>query len=254
MSLLPLVTSSTSLIRHRTSIARSARWQFGVMRTLVVVGIGTLAATCADRIDDDDFNTLARQEHDPYRVNDIRLGYTMLPAGAKVSVIDRTDGTNPANYSKDTNWDLTGRTGVMWMTPWSGLHEDGDFILGFEVSTNHLVIEQNPNSPEIDIRTYQFTLHPGVGWVIDEHLHIELNPYVSGGISEYEQNFAGSGSDIYYEFGMRAAGYYTWENGFQLGLQLAYHYGKTRGEIDPNYDVKFEIQGITVGLQLGFRL
>ncbi len=227
-------------------------YRAGIVGTLLAISMTGILAV--DSADDEGFSTISRREHDPYRVNDLRFGYSMLPAGAKISVIDRSNSTNAANYSKDTNWDLTGRTGLTWMTPWSGLHEDGDFLVGLEVSTNHLVIERSNNSPEIDFRSYQLTLHPAAGWLIDDHLHLELNPYASWGISQYRQSAAGSGKDWFWEFGFRAAGYYTWRSGLQLGLQMSYHYGKTRGEIDPSYDVKFEMQGVMLGLQLGLRL
>jgi hypothetical protein len=206
--------------------------------------------------DDEDFNAIMSREKDPYAVNDWRLGYTMLPAGAKVSIIDGSDATNPANYERETNWDLTGRTSLMWMTPWSGVSENGDFILGIELGTNHCVIESSPSSPEIDLRTYQVTLHPGLAWLLDREFHIEINPFVSVGHAQFEQNLAGDGSGLYWEAGLRAAAYYTWSNGYQLGMQIGYLFGKAEGELgeSPTFDGEFEIQGMTVGIQLGYRL
>ena len=225
----------------------------GMLVALLAMNMGSLSAATSVNDDDEDFNAVIRKVYDPYRMNDLRIGYTMLPATARIKILDRTDELNSANYDRDTNWDKTGRLGLMWMTPWSKLLEDGEFIVGLEASTNHLIIEQNSNSPLIDLRTYQVTLHPGIGWLLDTNFHVEVNPYISAGIGEYEQSQAGSGSDPYFEGGLRWAGYYTWRTGLQLGMQMSYHYGRLKGEME-NYDVKFVIQGLTLGLQLGYRL
>jgi hypothetical protein len=62
---------------------------------------------------------------------------------------------------------------------------------------------------------------------------------------------------MYWEIGFRAAGYYTWENGVQLGLQIGYMFGSADGEIEGGgntYDTEMKINGVTVGIQLGYRL
>ncbi|MBA3699306.1 MAG: hypothetical protein H0W78_10675 [Planctomycetes bacterium] len=239
---------------HSLTAARAAT----VVRTLAMVSLLVTGVTGAQAVEDDDedFNTIARKERDPYRVNDWRLGYSMLPAGADISVIDSSGNANPANYERETNWDLTGRTGLMWMTPLSGVSEDGDFILGLELSTNHCVIESSATSPEIDLRSYQLTIHPGLAWLLDDQFHIELNPYFGLGHAEFEQSAAGDGTGLYWEVGFRAAGYYTWSNGVQLGLQIGYLYASSEGEIEGSatYDTEIIINGLTVGIQLGYRL
>jgi hypothetical protein len=227
-------------------------------RTLGLVSLLLAAvATTQAAEDDEDFNSIARKERDPYRVNDWRLGYSMLPAGADISIMDSDSNANPANYDRETNWDLTGRTGLMWMTPWSGVSENGDFILGLELSTNHCVIETSTASPEIDLRSYQLTIHPGLAWLLDDQFHIELNPYLGIGHAQFEQSLAGDGTGIYWELGFRAAAYYTWQNGVQLGLQVGYLYGSSDGEIkgaNDTFDTEIIINGLTMGIQLGYRL
>lgn len=225
--------------------------------SLAVLLLSAAGGASAVEDDDEDFNSIARKEKDPHHVNDLRLGYSMLPAGADVSIMDQDDDGNPANYDRSTNWDKTGRLGLMWMTPWSGVSEDGDFIFGVEVSTNHCLIENSSSSPEIDLRSYQLTLHPGLSWLLDDNFHVELNPYVGIGHAQFEQSLAGDGSALYWEVGFRAAGYYTWDNGVQLGLQLGYMYGMTEGEMEggsATYDTDITISGLTIGLQLGYRL
>jgi hypothetical protein len=171
--------------------------------------------------------------------------------------MDPADETNPDNFRRETNWDLTGRTGLTWMTPWSGVQENGDFILGLEVSTNRMVIEASNVSPNIDVRSYQVTLHPGLSWLLDDNFHIEINPFIGAGQAEYELDIAGSGSDLYWEFGLRFAAFYTWNNGFQLGMQTGYLYGRAKGELDGDsavMDAKIEVAGMFMGLSIGLRL
>jgi len=254
--MLPMTVDSSTSDFHARIIAGRGRERVlcgGMLVALLAMNIGGLSAATSVKDDDDDFNAVIRKVYDPYRMNDLRIGYTMLPAGARIRIVDRTDELNGANYHRDTNWDQTGRIGLMWMTPWSKLLEDGEFIVGLEASTNHLIINEGSNSPLIDLRTYQLTVHPGIGWLLGTNFHVEVNPYFSAGYGEYEQSKAGTGSAPYFEGGLRGAGYYTWRSGLQLGLQMAYHYGRLKGEME-NYDVKFIMQGVTLGLQLGYRL
>ena len=223
----------------------------GIASLLLCASVSAQAAVD----DDEDFNAVLSREKDPHHMNDWRFCYGMLPASANISIMDN-DVTNPANYKRDTNWDKTGRTGVMWMTPWSGLAEDGDFILGLEFSTNHCRIDQSISSPEIDMRSYQLTIHPGLAWLLDTNFHLELNPLAGIGQSQVKQSAAGSGNTLYWEVGLRAAAFYTWSNGFQLGMQTGYLYGKTTGDISGNgtFATDIELQGVFLGLQVGYRL
>lgn len=251
----PAMTTARSLMCAPAPIRNAIH--ASIRQTGLAVLLLSVAGVAAAVDDDEDFNSIARKEKDPHHVNDLRLGYSMLPAGADVSVMDTDNDGNPANYDRSTNWDLTGRTGLMWMTPWSGVSEDGDFILGLELSTNHCVIESSSSSPEIDLRSYQLTIHPGLAWLLDENFHVELNPYLGVGQAQFEHNLAGDGSALYWEIGFRAAGYYTWSNGVQLGFQLGYMYAYTEGDIEgggSTYETEMAINGLTVGLQLGYRL
>ena len=223
------------------------------------VGIASLLLFAAAEVqaveDDEDFNSVLRKEKENEHINDVRFSYSMLPAGAKISVLDKSDDTNPGNFRGDTNWDKTGRTGLMWMTPWSGLSGDGDFILGLEASTNHCIMDSNGN---IELRSYQLTFHPGLAWLLDTGFHMEVNPYFGIGAAKIESDFAGTGKNaVYWEVGLRGAAYYTWSSGIQLGMQLGYMFGKTNGQIDgptSTFDTKATIQGLTLGIQLGYRL
>jgi hypothetical protein len=230
----------------------------GLVATLFLCALSSHAAlTAADKGDEEDYNAIAKAEHDPYHVNDLRLTYTMLPAGARVGIVNTANDLDASTYDRETNWDKTGRTGLLWMTPWSGLNEDGDFMLGLEISTNHLLIEKSNNQPEIDFRTYQFTVHPGLGWLLTRHTHLEISPYGSLGYGSYDYDNSPtaivSGNYIFFELGLRTAYYYTWNNGVQLGGQIAFHFGHLRGETNPSYDIDLEMMGLTLGVQLGYR-
>jgi hypothetical protein len=252
------MTTTSRLASGFSALSPTAVRATPVVRTLGLLSLLLAGMSGAQAVEDDDedFNAIARKERDPYRVNDWRLGYSMLPAGADISIMDSDSNANPNNYERETSWDLTGRTGLMWMTPWSGVSEDGDFILGLELSTNHCVIESSATSPEIDLRSYQVTLHPGLAWLLDDEFHIELNPYFGIGHAEFEQSLAGDGTGLYWEVGFRAAAYYTWSNNVQLGLQIGYLYATSEGEIEgtDTYDTEIDINGLTVGIQIGYRL
>lgn len=242
-----------------------------VARHVGVASLLLFAATGAQAVEDDDDNfdvAMAKERAlDPTYVNDWRFSYSMLPATARISIIDQSDQTNPGNFRAETNWDLSGRTGVMWMTPWSGLSPNGDFILGLEASTNHTVIESS-EAPSglslynyeaaVDFRSYQLTLHPGLAWLLDDGFHIEINPYVGAGVGILTYDLAGASSaGLYWEVGLRGAAYYTWKNGIQLGMQMGYMYGTSKSELEgatSAYDTDLTIQGMTLGLQLGLRL
>jgi hypothetical protein len=226
------------------------------------MSVGTVAITTllmsASRISAEEWNSVVEYDtenrYDSTLVNDWRLGYTMLSTKADVSLLDKSASGLDPNYKLETNWDQAGRTGVMWMTPLSTADE---FILGLELSTNRFALDNGTNYPGLDLRTYQLTVHPGLGWSIDDRLVIEVNPFVSLGYAQLDVTGLGSSSDLYYELGLRFGSYYTWRNGFQLGLQTGYLYGTTKSELSAGsakYDSDIKLNGIFLGIQFGIRL
>jgi hypothetical protein len=249
-----VLTNLVTPFRHPFPVVQAVRAV--AMTASLMTAMGAVVAEDADD-DDEDFNTRISTEFDPTYINDFRFSYAMLPANADISMLDKNDSGNAGNYQRESVWDKAGRTGVMWMTPWSAASENGDFIVGLEISTNHYVIEQAASSPEIDYRTVQLTIHPGLAWLIEDNFHIEINPFFGVGQAQFDQNIAGDGSDIYFELGLRFGAYYTWRNGFQLGMQTGYLYGYTEGETvgnDATFDTEIVTQGLFLGFQIGYRL
>ena len=188
-------------------------------------------------------------------LNDIRLGYSMLPAGAKVEILSSSI-TAPGNYDKESTWDKTGRIGLTWMTPLSELDETGGFVVGLEFSSNHYVIDTSSKGPGIDMRAYSFTIHPGLGWELDRHHHLELGPFLGIGLANVDEDGVGSAGGLYYELGFRVAYFYTFTR-WQIGANIFALYASAIAKMSANgydYDVDVRASGIGAGLQIGYRL
>ncbi len=191
----------------------------------------------------------------PHGLNDIRFGYSMLPAGAQVSILSGAS-TAPGNFDKESTWDKTGRVGLTWMTPLSELDETGGFLLGLEFSSNHYVIDASSKGPGIDMRALSLTVHPGLGWDFDHHHHIELGPFLGVGWATTKEDNIGSGSGLYYELGFRVAYFYTFSR-WQVGSNLFALYATGYGAMSANgfnYDINVRAMGVGAGLQVGYRL
>lgn len=191
----------------------------------------------------------------PHGLNDIRLGYSMLPAGAKVEILSSAI-TAPGNYDKETTWDKTGRVGLTWMTPISELEETGGFLVGLECSSNHYVIEASSKGPSIDMRALVLTIHPGLGWEFDRHHHLELGPQFGIGFSTVKEGGIGSAGGLYYELGFRVAYYYTFTR-WQIGTSIFALYANGTADMSANgydYSVDVRASGVGAGLQIGYRL
>ena len=234
-------------------------WFAGATISAMLLSCLAPAAMAAE--DDDetepDFDSLDFGLDQQTGLNDWRLGYGLMPTSAKISLMDGSNQANSANYDKDTSWDKTGRTGVMWMTPWAGvLDESGGFIFGLELTRNHGLKEAKDSSPGIDAVAYALTIHPGIGWAFDRHLHIEINPFAGVGLGQVKEDGYGGSNGLYYEVGLRTAAYYTFTSRYQIGLQVAYMMSQFKGSIPANggsLDVDVQSTGLVLGLQFGYR-
>lgn len=238
---------------------QSLAWCAGATVSVMLLScLAPVAMAAEDDENEPDFDSLDFGLDQQTRMNDWRLGYGLMPTSAKISLMDGSNAANSANYRKDTSWDKTGRTGVMWMTPWGGsLDESGGFLLGLEVTRNHGIKSAKDSSPGIDAVAYALTLHPGIGWAFDRHLHIEVNPFIGVGLAQVKQDGYAGSSGLYYEAGLRTAAYYTFKSRFQIGLQVAYMMNQSKGSIAANggsLDVDVQSTGLTLGLQFGYRL
>ena len=191
----------------------------------------------------------------PHGLNDLRFGYSMLPAGAKVEILSGA-ATAPGNFDKESTWDKTGRVGLMWMTPLSELDETGGFLLGLEFSSNHYVIDTSSKGPGIDMRALSFTIHPGLGWDFDHHHHLEVGPFLGVGWATTKEDNIGSSSGLYYELGFRVAYFYTFTR-WQIGANIFALYARGESRMTANgfiYDVNVLASGVGAGFQIGYRL
>lgn len=241
---------------HAYEVPRRRRYA-GLVAGLALLCGAPLTVSAAS-FDDDINETFDEAGYVPggaHGMNDLRLGYSMLPASAKAEILSGSV-TAPGNYDKETTWDKTGRLGLTWMTPLSELDETGGFVVGLEFSSNHYVIDTSSKGPGIDMRALAITFHPGLGWELDRHHHLELGPFLGLGLSTVDEDGVGSASGLYYEFGFRAAYYYTFTQ-LQIGVNIFALYANSTGEMSANgydYDVDVRASGIGAGLQIGYRL
>jgi hypothetical protein len=228
----------------------------GLVAGLVLLA-GAAPALSAASFDDfnETFDDTGYVPGGPHGLNDLRVGYSMLPAGAQAEIMSSAV-TAPGNFDKETSWDKTGRLGLTWMLPISELEETGGFLVGLEFSSNHCVIETSSKGPGIDLRALALTVHPGLGWEFDHHNHLELGPFLGLGLSTVEEDGLGSGGGVYWEIGFRVAYFYTMTR-WQLGVNLFGMYGNALGQLSAggyDYDIDIRIMGVGAGLQVGYRL
>jgi hypothetical protein len=220
------------------------------------VDVGPSAGSNANPAPGTDQDTNADRDYEPggvVYINDLRLGYGFLPDKATISVLPKSGGFTLINYDKTTNWDKTGRTGLTWMTPWSDLDEDGGFLFGLELHTDHYVIEASQVNPSISYRAIALTIEPGIGWTLFDRSQLEITPF--GGLGVSMTNY-GSGLGTYVEIGIRAGLYYTFSNRWQVGLNASWMLSQGKMDLTHDgtkYDASFQTEGLAAALSLGYR-
>ena len=179
---------------------------------------------------------------------DLRLGYATLGTAYDV----RYPGVKT-----DDNWDTAHRINLDWVGT-VGLSRSGGVLWGLGGTWQHdqgkLPTEQNS--------TFQYWLvrgQLGYGLPIAERFQLELLPYVGFGKSYLDVDGLGSGADALWEVGANVNIVYTWDNGFQIGLQGGYYFYETSIEASGEDDLNrtrfnFESKSPNVGLFIGARL
>jgi hypothetical protein len=186
-------------------------------------------------------------------IDDLRLNYGFLPDKATISVLPKNGGFNLINYDKTTNWDKTGRTDITWMTPWSDLDEDGGFLFGIELHTDHYIIEASQVNPSISYRAIAISIDPGIGWTLWEGSQLEITPFAGAGVAM--TNY-GSGLGTYFELGIRTGLYYTFRSRWQVGINAAWMLSRGRMDLTNNgekFNARFDTEGLAGALSLGYR-
>jgi hypothetical protein len=144
-----------------------------------------------------------------YDINDLRLTAGFLPENNKA------DG-HGANWSHDYRLALTA------MRAGKPLEDMGGLIYGGEFAIDNA----GKNSPTGDFSVIRFMVDGMVGWGYRlgniPNLHFEGTPFLGIGLERYHSEFGGNPTTLGYEYGVRAAGYYTFDNLWQVGLDLRY--------------------------------
>jgi len=186
-------------------------------------------------------------------IDDLRLDYGFLPPKTNISILPKGGGFTLINYDKTTNWDKTGRSGLYWLTPWSELDEDGGFLFGVELHTDHYVIEQSQINPSISYRAIALSIFPGIGWTIFDRTELEITPFAGVGVAM--TNY-GTGLGIYEEIGFRVGLAYTFANHWQAGFNASYMMSKGNMDLKNNgisYDARISGNGLAAAIELGYR-
>ena len=185
---------------------------------------------------------------------DLRLGYATL--GTAYS-------TNYDNVDTDDDWDTAHRINLDWVGS-LGLSRSGGVLWGIGGSWQH----DQGQLPNDEDATFQYWIargHIGYGLPIGNHLQLELLPYVGFGKSyldvesDAEGFGGGDGADALWEIGVNLNVVYTWDSGFQMGLQGGYYFYETSVETDLEDGAgrnryRFETFSPNIGFFVGARL
>jgi hypothetical protein len=171
---------------------------------------------------------------DLYDINDLRLTAGFLPKGNEI------DGTG-FNWSHDYRLALDG------MRAPNRLEDIGGFIYGGEVALD----TASKNTPGNDFSVTRFMVDIMAGWAYRlnnmPNVHFEGTPFFGIGFEKYHSDVGGSPTAFGYEYGLRAAGYYTFENRWQAGLDLRYFVNHSEPDFGGSIgSVKFETSGLAV--------
>jgi len=179
---------------------------------------------------------------------DLRLGYATLGTAYSADY---------DNINTDDNWDTAHRINLDWVGS-LGLSKSGGVLWGLGGTWHH----NQGDLPTDDDTTFQYWLvrgQLGYGLPISGNLQIELLPYAGFGKSYLDIGGSGSGSDAIWEVGANLNLVYTWDNGFQVGLQGGMYYYETsvettvQGGLNRN---RYRFDGLSpnVGFFIGARL
>jgi len=162
-------------------------------------------------------------------------------------------GLWPDNYesdSTDAGVDDAWRLGAQYMRTHDSLVDNrGGLIYGGDAS---LTVASGDN---IDVTALVGTGHVGWGYQLEqmEQIHFEGTLFLGLGV---EQVDVGTNDDVGFllEYGIRAASYYTFENAWQVGLDLRYLVESTSNHNLSTGDFDFENDGVAVLVGVGRRM
>lgn len=179
-------------------------------------------------------------------INDLRFGVGH-------SITDESEisaGGNAFDYDADTL-----RFALQYMRSLNPLESAGGFIFGGELfysqSSGELPIFN------IDVNTIGLEAFAGWAFALDGMpLHFEGTPFIGLGQANTEFSNGGDSEDhdnMLIEYGLRVAGYYTFENNWQAGLEVRYVIDSSTDAKLGSNDFDVETAGLLIGLQGGYR-
>ncbi len=131
-------------------------------------------------------------------------GYYGIPPDYEVTGTDDIDGGH--------------RIGVQHMRNFTEIGDVGGWIWGAEVSLQFI--------DDRGVEAFIPAVTGLVGYAYQlqnlESLHFEGTPYLGVGIANFSGD-SNADSEVYYEYGLRAASFWTFESGWQVGLDLRLH-------------------------------
>lgn len=179
---------------------------------------------------------------------DLRLGYATLGTAYSADY---------GNVDTDDNWDTAHRLNLDWVGS-LGLSKTGGVLWGLGGTWQH----DSGKLPTAENTTFQYWVvrgQLGYGLPIGQRLQLEILPYAGFGKSYLDIDNVGSGADALWEVGVNANILYTWDNGFQAGLQGGFYYYETSVETDRQGGVnrrRYRLDSLSpnVGIFIGARL
>ncbi len=183
------------------------------------------------------------------RIDDVRLGYWVMPLKAAID----TTANGAQGYHKDGQLQSGSRVSAQWALPVSDLSHEGGGLLAIELSSTTYHQDQTISDPEITLKAYALTLHPGFAWALTDSVHLEVDPFLGYGASSVS---SGNGRGTFWEYGLRAASYWTINRHVQLGVDLRYLGTYARQNFTygaSSEDLIVKTKGASVGVQAGYR-
>jgi len=184
-------------------------------------------------------------------INDLRFGVGF-------SITDDSEVSVPG-----TTIDYDAQTlafSLQYMRSINPLESWGGLIFGGELFYSMTSGDAVGGALDVDVDTYGIQGYFGYAYAMQGMpLHFEVTPYLGLGMANTEISNGGASDDdddTLIQYGLRAAGYYTFANKWQAGLELRY---QIKGETKPNFDstevdeVDVEMSGLQLVLQGGYR-
>lgn len=146
------------------------------------------------------------------------LGHENARSGNEYEINDLRGeiGLLPTHATNGVDWDSNIRLGVQAIRSTPRMGDYGGLIYGGEFSLNFA------NDSRVDMMSEVITGMVGWGYKLQqvEGLHFEGTPFLGLGFAQLSTAGGNDASSLYYEFGLRVAAIYTFDNLWQIGGDL----------------------------------